>query len=181
MNGTDENKVDSLIAELRSFGDRPPPRFAWKRLADELESAVKEERDALREAATSKMLEGATIIDNRGQGNTAAMREALTNLTCFEESDIRQLEQLAKRAIDNDICGGGILQALCGAIREGKAALAAPPRQFDVGKPEEQLSRWGVYCKEGKARCLVQGKWRFINCTACFADWAQMPYEEECL
>ena len=56
MNGTNENKVDSLIAELRSFGDRPPPRFAWKRIADELESAVKEEREMLREAATANML-----------------------------------------------------------------------------------------------------------------------------
>jgi len=60
------------------------------------------------------------------QGNAAAMREALKNLTRFEESDIRQLETLAQRAIDNDIYGGGILQAITTAIREGKAALAEP-------------------------------------------------------
>lgn len=65
-------------------------------------------------------------------GNAAAMREALKNLTRFAESDIRQLEYLAKRAIDNDIYGGGILQALCGAIRDGKAALSAPPRNCDL-------------------------------------------------
>ena len=60
-----------------------------------------------------------------------AMREALTNLTRYEESDIRQLEQLAKRAIDNEIYGGGILQSMCEAIREGKEALSAPPRNCD--------------------------------------------------
>ena len=68
----------------------------------------------------------------RELGNGAAMREALTNLTRYGESDIRQLEQLAKRAIENDIYGGGILQALCGAIREGKSALSAPARNCDM-------------------------------------------------
>ena len=124
-------------------------------------------------------LEAAAKREKAQHGNAAAMREALTNLTRYGESDIRQLEQLAKRAIDNDIYGGGILQDLCGAIREGKSALSAPARQCDVGTAEEQLSRWKVYCKEGKARCLVEGKWRFVNCTACFADWAQMTYIKE--
>ena len=103
--------------------------------------------------------------------NMAAMREALTNLTRYGESDIRQLEQLAKRAIDNDIYGGGILQSLCEAIREGKEALSAPARQCDVGTPEQQKARHDAYCFLDVC-CNY-------SCRECFAKWAQMPYAEE--
>lgn len=61
------------------------------------------------------------------EGNQMKMREALVNLTRFAEVDIRGLENLAKYAIDHSMYGGGVLQAVAGAIREGKNALAAPP------------------------------------------------------
>ena len=70
--------------------------------------------------------------DSHLPGNAAAMREALKNLTRFAESDIMQLETLAQRAIDNDIYGGGILQAIIEAIRDGKEALSKPPRNCDT-------------------------------------------------
>lgn len=108
-------------------------------------------------------------------GNMAAVREALKNLTRFAESDIRQLECLAKRAIDNNIYGGGILQALCGAIREGKSALSAPPRNCDVGTAEEQASRFIALCDSLKCPSCPC---RFGKTTDCALNWAQMPYEE---
>jgi hypothetical protein len=98
-------------------------------------------------------------------GNAAALREALIKaLTLIHVCDWPP---------------GVSLDGVAEVVREIDSALDKPPRQCDVGTAEEQLSRWGVYCKEGKARCLVHGKWRFINCTACFADWAQMPYTKE--
>ena len=155
MNGTDENKVDSLIAELRSFGDRPPPRFAWKRIADELESAVKEEREELREAATAKMPEGATIIDNRGQGNAAEMRRALQSVI----SDV------------GDYVLDGLDVVWCGikgeSLRKAKKALSAPPRQCDVGTAEEQEAR---YHRTGEVYHSLTLKNTL--------SWSQTPYEK---
>ena len=81
-------------------------------------------------AAMRKLLP--SIGNGENNGNAAAIREALKNLTRFAESDIMQLETLAQRAIDNDIYGGGILQAITEAIREGKEALSKPPRNCDT-------------------------------------------------
>lgn len=52
-----------------------------------------------------------------------------------------------------------------------KFALAAPPRNCDVGTAEEQIKRHRKWCKRDK--CLPG-----IPCSVCFAKWAQMPYEE---
>ena len=158
MNGTNENKVDSLIAELRSFGDRPPPRFAWKRIADELESAVKEEREVLREAAELKMLEGATIIDNRGQGNSAAMREALDEIRVDAMSDYEP---------DADYL-----------IEKCNAALSVTPRQCDVGSADEQLRRWRKYCENFHYCGDCPANKKDGISADCFANWSQMPYDE---
>ena len=164
MNGTNENKVDSLIAELRSFGDRPPPRFAWKRLADELDAAVKEEREMLREAATSKMLEGATIIDNRGQGNAAALSEALEKL----QAEIGLYYKNEWIPYDSWEGSYDLIDA----------ALSAPPRQCDVGSADEQLKRWRKFC-ENLHDCgdCPANKKDGISAD-CFANWSQMPYGE---
>ena len=183
MNGTDENKVDSLIAELRSFGDRPPPRFAWKRIADELESAVKEERklwqhlqdttvkmleyekaEANRRVAEiaaqspAKMLEGATIIGNRGQGNAEAMRESLIEIEKMAHCDLCNVYSKYRNKFNNLV--GGI-------ERIARAALSAPPRQCDVGTAEEQERRY-------KAIGEVYHTLTLKNALAC----SQTPYDE---
>ena len=174
MNGTNENKVDCIIAELRSFGDRPPPRFAWNRIADELEAAVKEEREVLREAATSKMLEGATIIYNRWHGNAAAMRDALKYVIQFDASE--------DAAMDDGLTDAERIMEYADHIEESQkkaiSALAKPPRNCDVGSADEQLRRWRKFCE----------KFHYcVDCPAdkkdgisadCFANWSQMSYEE---
>lgn len=161
MNGTTETKVDFLIAELRSFGDRQPPRFAWKRLADELEAAVKEEREVLREEAPAKMLEGATIIDNRGHGNAAVMHEALVRIHNLTNS------------LDEE-CGVDPVD-----IRDiARSALSTPPRQCDVGSADEQLRRWRKFC-ENFHYCVDCPANKKDGISAdCFANWSHMPYEE---
>lgn len=70
----------------------------------------------------------------RGAGTRtpkAAIREALENFTRYEESDIRQLEHVAKKMIDRCEYGGGIIQAIAGSIREAKSALVEPMRNCD--------------------------------------------------
>ena len=51
-----------------------------------------------------------------------------------------------------------------------ESALAAPPRNCDIGNALEQVSRHRIWCKCGGA-CAV-------SCKMCFAKWAQMRYEE---
>lgn len=96
-------------------------KCAWKECQDISEGMIKFEK----QEANRRVEELAK------NSNVVAILEALKNLTKFEESDISQLETLANRAIDNDIYGGGILQAIIEAIRDGKKALLTPPRNCD--------------------------------------------------
>jgi len=113
--------------------------------------------------------------------NAAKLLEALENLVRFEEADLRQLEHLANRAIDEDIYGGGILLAIVGAIREGKKALAVPPRNCDVGTAEEQAHRFFAFCHAHRAfdtacsNCCPFKDAPDIN--HCQSGWGQLPYE----
>ena len=138
-------------------------------LADRIHLAWERERV---EIATKAATQGVKLTNekfaNLPIGNMAAVREALKNLTRFAESDIRQLECLAKRAIDNDIYGGGILQALCGAIREGKSVLDLPPRNCDVGTVKEQEKRYHAIGQLYHTLTLTNA-----------LQWAQMPYSKE--
>ena len=54
--------------------------------------------------------------------------------------------------------------------REAEAALSAPPRNCDVGTPEEQIKRHREWCRQ--ARCV-------FGCIQCMADWLQLPYVRE--
>jgi hypothetical protein len=60
-----------------------------------------------------------------------------------------------------------------------KAALAAPPRNCDVGTAEEQSARFDKFCyahrsiEKGCGNCPL-----LLNSEPCCElDWAQMPYE----
>ena len=63
------------------------------------------------------------------------------------------------------------------AIREAheavNAALSAPPRNCDVGTPEEQHNRFMRFCgSKSMGYCWGRG------CRKCMAQWGQLPYEE---
>ena len=103
-------------------------------------------------------------------GNATALREAIEPWVAFGEW---LLENAGKEGLGAAIREYGPI--IRQRLEELRAVLAKPPRNCDVGTAEEQISRWNAYCNEGKARCLVHGKRRFINCTVCFADWSQMP------
>ena len=63
-----------------------------------------------------------------------------------------------------------------GLFKESKqmtAALSAPPRNCDVGTPEDQHNRFMRFC-DSKSMGYCWGR----GCRKCMAQWGQMPYEE---
>ena len=64
------------------------------------------------------------------------------------------------------------------AFLDAKAALAAPPRNCDVGTEREQGVRFNVFCKKDCDRCSACPKaTKYGIETPCYLIWAQMPYE----
>jgi len=169
--------IADIIAEKRELADALESATSRDRTAEQqetiddlrtdanrIEAAWRLEREELERYATSKMLDGATIVDNRG--NAAAVREALVVLTD------KVLDYLHKGLIQLPL-------PLENATAKARAALTLPPRQCDIGTAEEQEERYLKLKREHvdrMARCPAVGHSFF------FPDslyWAQMPYEEE--
>jgi hypothetical protein len=107
-------------------------------------------------------------------GDCAKLREALKKcllyITCAESVGIGTITLNDKVKLDPKKI-----------IKSAKAALAAPPRNCDVGSAKEQAKRMDAYCASYGDR--IGGGWRCDNCPLCPIDrcelaWAQMPYEE---
>lgn len=107
-----------------------------------------------------------------GVGNAAAMREALNDIVW-----------IAKIALNVNCVGNGNDSELWNIIDKCKSALSAPPRQCDVGTPEEQSDRFANFCDSHSAcsQCPVKSRWNFANGhkPSCGVLWAQMPYESK--
>ena len=106
-------------------------------------------------------------------------------MTMTGSNQLREALVKARRFIDSsplvsivDDTGTIARGELCAEI---DAALAAPPRNCDVGKADEQFERFGPFCNRYDDDCTgcpcdtADSSWNFTN---CFARWAQMPYEE---
>lgn len=105
-------------------------------------------------------------------GNAAAMYDALVKIAHYCDD---------KNGMDDPYCADGhILSDIA------RAALAAPPRQCDVGTASEQRSRFEKFCNSHS--------WEEIDGTHCRSscplyhgeasrcedfEWAQMPYTEQ--
>ena len=78
-----------------------------------------------------------------------------------------------------------VLFAVADTIRnKARAALAEPPRQCDVGTPEEQAKRMDEFCDSHGHRFDGHGSYacencEFISVDRCELAWAQMPYAAE--
>lgn len=75
---------------------------------------------------------------------------------------------------------------VCLAKNRLDAALSAPPRQCDVGTPEEQIQQFNDFCDEhynlhyGESECGNCPLWTSGLCGSdCQLRWAQMPYKAE--
>ena len=89
-------------------------------------------------------------------GNAAAMREALV---------------MAKRLFDGRLMWQQDIRKAHEAVN---AALAAPPRNCDVGTEKEQNERFLKFCTsiDCKRYCPL------FKADSCELAWAQMPYDE---
>lgn len=93
--------------------------------------------------------------------NTAAMREALV---------------MVKRLFDGSLMWQTDIRKAHEAVN---AALAAPPRNCDVGTQEGQSARFDDHCRKhmGCLTCPLREEDGGVP-KHCELAWAQMPYEE---
>lgn len=115
-------------------------------------------------------IEAAWKREREAVGNAAATRDALNDIV-----------GIAKIALSVNCVGNNNDSELWNIIDKAKAALSAPPRQCDVGTPEEQSDRFANFCDSHSAcsQCPVKSRWNFANGhkPSCGVLWAQMPYE----
>ena len=121
-------------------------------MANRIEAAAKREREATREKSSRV-------------GNAAKMREALSD-ACYAMFDFLKTQN-------------GGYEEMAKALDKAKAALAAPPRNCDVGTDEEQLRRYEDLCDRHTcgSMCSLTGCPMYEYDCSPFA-WGQMPYEE---
>ena len=162
----DEKSTDKIPRSLQALGLRT--------YADRIEAAAKREREAGAEAAQicgeiGEMIGRdatckETVTDCHGLGNAAAMRESLDKLLGLFDSGLVEY---------SDSCDNSDTAQIQYVIDKAGEALEKPPRNCDVGTPDEQCERHNRWCyHERNKECAA------IECVLCFAKWAQMPYEE---
>ena len=119
-------------------------------------------------------------------GNVMALRAALRELRDASRDFYHQiLNSKYSVILDKYTCvkqGFSAVIAVKSATVMANCALAAPPRNCDVGTAEEQAQRFHHQCFEHHTgRCsphcrTLPAKTR----QECALKWAQMPYEEGC-
>ena len=103
--------------------------------------------------------------ENETVGNTAKLREALETLVDIVDAWKDHLPPVIR---DGE---------LSKAIKKAEAALAAPPRNCDVGTAEEQKERFEEFCDDEKGDRQHCRNCRLCNALDCELAWAQMPYK----
>ena len=122
----------------------------YKREVDELRRLLKVAKDAISSRERAPTSEKSSQV-----GNAAAMRDALLNV---------------KGLFDGRIT---CQKAIREAHEAVTAAISAPPRNCDVGTPEDQHNRFMRFC-DSKSMGYCWGR----GCRKCMAQWGQLPYEE---
>ena len=124
------------------------------------------------QAKARAALADATTEKSSAVGNAAAMREALVFL---RDQELWMLEGNVRHCVGLTVFG---LEQACKIMRGViEDALSAPPRQCDVGTPEEQRERFKAFCRDRQYGlcddCPIPKK------GFCTLQWAQMPYKAE--
>ena len=133
--------IDGLLAEFRGYAAGMPPSY----------------HVTMSWADFRKMLDRFEAANKRERGDAAKLREACANIAEYARSAMCH-------ATDTHVLG--YLNQIEGWA---KAALAAPPRQCDVGVPEERIQRWSKFCKaRSKKAPPIHG-----------FEWEDYPYESE--
>lgn len=149
-------------------------------LADRLEAAYKREIDEAERRANHAAMKNVSetlakvgpLYDAESIGNAAKLREALV-----------QVQKKIKYLIGNLTVPNSIVASRMEINGIINAALAAPPRNCDVGTPDEQAKRLDAFCDSHGHGFDGQKCYSCENCKLIFIDrcelaWAQMPYEE---
>ena len=169
MRNANQETIADIVAAMRNeghAGDESCLEWVGAKIrgyADRIEAAAKREREAGAEAAQicgeiGEMIGREATREKSSQvGNTEKMSEALDKLVNFLRWEYAQDYPVSR-------------DKLADAIDIGVSALAATPRNCDIGTALEQVSRHRIWCKCG-GDCAVSGK-------MCCAKWSQMPYEE---
>lgn len=178
--------IDSIIAEMREFADtdsqdigRDVLRRQIQHFADRFEAAHKREREATCEKSSvvgNNAAERETVdIENRAI--YGEVREAVTDCNQLNAAKMREALEVALRTIRGIIDGKIVFDCR----DQLKAALAAPPRNCDIGTAEEQLKRFKDFCRIISKDETCDGCPLLPQCSTlehCTLKWAQMPYEE---
>lgn len=141
---------------------------------------------------------GREEVEVIGKYNVKAMRQALESISCI---NTRSLGYLLRELVENDIWDYGLINKIISSINKAEAALAAPPRNCDVGTVKDQTERFEAFCQSNMQFYSdmfghdAEGRLDGLDCredcpvgrmidsgTAvsdrCQLAWAQMPYEE---
>ena len=155
----DSYALSPLVCDLLSFADR-------------IEAAWKAERERVKADA---LVVGGMVEAMRREkrGNAAAMREALVQVSRIAVEMTRKTvtgEPEDRKTVDEWAL------RLCDIV---SAALAAPPRNCDIGTAEEQSRRYEELCDSHTcgSRCSASGCPMYDYDCSPFV-WEQLPYEE---
>lgn len=164
MTNTNETIAD-IIAEMRDWlGDANS--YDLRSLADRLEAAWKREKSAIEDdaLAVGGIVEAsrATAEKSSTVGDAAKLREALKTVKRYFDGYTVNILEL-RRKVD--------------------AALAAPPRNCEVGTAEEQARRFNDYChKQGNSCSVGRSKGACLmfkgHKVDCAIVWSRSPYEK---
>ena len=99
----------------------------------------------------------------------------------MEASNIKAMREALKEFVEysNLVCKMGMFNRdrLVSITKKAHDAIAAPPRNCDVGTADEQSSRFDAHCRKhmGCLTCPLREKDGGVP-KHCELAWAQMPY-----
>ena len=115
-------------------------------------------------------------------GRDAACRKPVTDCHGLNAAAMREALVMVKRLFDGRLMWQPDIRKAHEAVN---AALAAPPRNCDVGTAEEQAERFYAFCGYNRFQSGIKGMCsslcpciRCRDMCGCITTWAQMPYDE---
>ena len=189
-------EASGVFDELRKHGYTVVSVDRMADIIDRVEEAHKREREAGAEAAQicgeigemvgREASKNQSVTNCNRLGNASKMREALesfnaVDLSGFEfplDGDSSTIYNSNKNEITIPYWRvAELLNGVKAAQDMSKAALSAPPRNCDVGTPEEQAERFQWFCDTRPCDCCTL-KNKANETLDCAIHWAQMPYKE---
>lgn len=187
-------EIERDVAEKMKRGEMTSDQYARelvadiRREADRLEAACKRDKAAIEAdaLAVGGMVEAAheremsknaskNVADFGQLGDAAKLRAALVSVK-------KSIDEMGAASLDGEpeIMLMSLTQVCARLSARIDDALAAPPRNCDVGTAEEQDKRFAYqFCRvgiEGCIRCKLDTLKHRGN--TCGIHWAQMPYEK---